>query len=57
MAPTNADMIDDDLAGYFTAEKWAIARTDTVTWDDVRRVFAGITGSLSETVTAQRQER
>jgi hypothetical protein len=50
-------MIDDDLAGYFTAEEWAIARTDTVTWDDVRRVFAGITGSLSETVTAQREER
>ncbi len=54
--PHGKDTIDDDLTGCFTAEEWANARTDTVTWDDVRHAFAGIAGSLSETVAAQRQE-
>ncbi len=49
--------IDEDLAGYFTAEEWLEAETDTVTWDEVRRALAGISGSLSDAVTAQRQER
>jgi hypothetical protein len=49
--------IDDDLAGYFTPEEWSAASNDTVTWDDVRTAFAGIAGSLSAAVTAQRQER
>ena len=30
---------------------------DTVTWDEVRQALAGISGSLSDAVSAQRQER
>lgn len=55
--PTEIQTIDDDLAGYFTTEEWLIAKTDTVTWEDVRRALEGISGKLSETVLAQRQER
>lgn len=55
--PTETDTIDDDLAGYFTAEEWLIAKKDTVTWEDVRRALEGISGTLSETVLEQRQER
>jgi predicted DNA-binding antitoxin AbrB/MazE fold protein len=50
-------IIDDDLAGYFTPEEWSAASKDTVTWEDVQLAFAGIAGSLSAAVTAQRQER
>lgn len=49
--------VDDDLSGYFTPEEWAAAAVDRVTWDDVRLAFAGVVGSLSDTVIAQRQER
>ncbi len=49
--------IDDDLAGYFTPEEWAAAGRDEIKWDDVRQAFSGITGSLSEAVISQRQER
>jgi len=49
--------IDDDLNGYFTAEEWAEAARDTVTWDDARQALSEISGSLSDVVTAQRQER
>ena len=49
--------VDDDLSGYFTPEEWAAAAVDIVTWDDVRLAFAGVVGSLSDTVIAQRQER
>ena len=49
--------VDEDLSGYFTPEEWAAAAVDGVTWDDVRLAFAGVVGSLSETVIAQRQER
>lgn len=54
---TDTSTIDEDLAGYFTPEEWLEAETDTVTWDEVRRALAGIPGSLSDAVTAQRQER
>jgi predicted DNA-binding antitoxin AbrB/MazE fold protein len=54
---TDTSAIDEDLAGYFTPEEWLEAETDTVTWDEVRRAMAGISGSLSDAVTAQRQER
>jgi predicted DNA-binding antitoxin AbrB/MazE fold protein/predicted nucleic acid-binding protein len=54
---TDPLVIDDDLAGYFTADEWAEAARDGVTWDDVRQAFSKITGALSETVLAQRQER
>jgi len=49
--------IDDDLAGYFTSEEWATAARDDITWDDVRLALSKISGSLSDAVTAQRQER
>ena len=49
--------VDDDLAGYFTSEEWNAAARDDITWDDVRRALSKITGSLSEAVIAQRQER
>lgn len=54
---TGTPTIDEDLAGYFTPEEWIEAERDTVTWDEVRRALAGISGSLSDAVTAQRQER
>jgi predicted DNA-binding antitoxin AbrB/MazE fold protein len=47
----------DDLAGYFTADEWAAAARDDITWDDVRQSLSKISGSLSEVVIAQRQER
>jgi hypothetical protein len=54
---TDTSAIDEDLAGYFTPEEWLEAETDTVTWDEGRRALAGIPGSLSDAVSAQRQER
>jgi predicted DNA-binding antitoxin AbrB/MazE fold protein len=54
---TEGSAIDEDLAGYFTPEEWLAATTDTVTWDEVRLALAGISGSLSDAVSAQRQER
>ena len=53
----DAPVIDDDLAGYFLPEEWAASAHDEVVWEDVRRAFSGISGSLSEAVIAQRQER
>jgi predicted DNA-binding antitoxin AbrB/MazE fold protein len=49
--------VAEDLRGYFTPEEWTAAAADNVTWDDVRLAFAGIVGSLSDTVIAERQER
>jgi predicted DNA-binding antitoxin AbrB/MazE fold protein len=54
---TDTSAIEDDLAGFFAPDEWREAETDTVTWDEVRRALAGISGSLSDAVTAQRQER
>lgn len=54
---TDSPAIDDDLAGYFTPEEWAAAARDDVTWDDVRPALTRISGSLSDAVIAQRQER
>jgi predicted DNA-binding antitoxin AbrB/MazE fold protein len=54
---TDSPAIDDDLAGYFTPEKWAQAASDPITWDDVRQALSKISGSLSDAVIAQRQER
>jgi predicted DNA-binding antitoxin AbrB/MazE fold protein len=48
---------DPELSGYFTSEEWSEAARDTITWEDVRRALAGVSGSLSDAVTAQRQER
>jgi predicted DNA-binding antitoxin AbrB/MazE fold protein len=48
---------DDDLAGYFPPEKWAEAANDRITRDDAREALSSISGSLSDAVTAQRQER
>ena len=54
---TDLQAIDDDLAGYFTPEEWDAAARDRVTWDDVRQTLSKISGSLSDAVIAQRQER
>ncbi len=54
---TDSPAIDDDLAGYFTPEEWAAAARDGITWDEVRKAFSKISGSLSDAVIAQRQER
>jgi hypothetical protein len=51
------DTIDDGLAGYFAPEEWLIAKTDTVSWQDVRRALEGFTGRLLETVFEQREQR
>ncbi len=47
----------DDLGGYFSPEEWAEAAHDEVSLDEVRRALSPISGSLSEAVIAQRQER
>lgn len=54
---SNLPAIDGDVAGYFTPEEWAAAALDPISWDDAKRALAGISGSLSEAVIAQRQER
>lgn len=54
---TDSLAIDDDLAGYFTPEEWAAAERDGITWDDVRQALSKISGSLSDAVIAQRDER
>jgi len=54
---TNLPAINGDVGGYFTPEEWAAAAVDPISWDDVNRALAGISGSLSDAVIAQRQER
>lgn len=49
--------VGHEIAGYFSAEEWAQAAQDTVSLDEVRRALATISGSLSGTVIAQREER
>jgi predicted DNA-binding antitoxin AbrB/MazE fold protein len=49
--------VDGDVAGYFAPEEWAAAGLDPISWDDVKQALSGISGSLSEAVMAQRQER
>jgi predicted DNA-binding antitoxin AbrB/MazE fold protein len=50
-------IFSQDLAGYFTPEEWAEAASDDISLDEVRRGLSTISGSLSETVIALRQER
>ena len=54
---TNLPAIDGDVAGYFTSEEWAAAAVDPISWEDVNRALDRISGSLSDAVIAQRQER
>ena len=49
--------IDGDVAGYYAPEEWAAAALDPISWDDAKRALSRISGSLSEVVIAQRQER
>jgi len=49
--------VGQDLAGYFSAEEWAAASHDTLSLDEVRQALSTISGSLSDAVIAQRQER
>ncbi|MGH7870112.1 MAG: antitoxin family protein [Candidatus Dormibacteraceae bacterium] len=54
---TEPTSLDDNLTGYFTPEQWAAAANDPVTWGDVRQALSDISGSVSNMVTAQHQER
>jgi predicted DNA-binding antitoxin AbrB/MazE fold protein len=54
---TDPGPIGQDVAGYFSPEEWAQAAQDTITLDEVRRALATISGSLSDAVIAQREER
>ncbi|MEO6760580.1 MAG: antitoxin family protein [Saprospiraceae bacterium] len=49
--------IGQEIAGYFSPDEWAQAAQDTVSLDEVRRALATSSGSLSDTVIAQREER
>ena len=49
--------VGQEIAAYFSAEEWAQAAQDPVSLDEVRRALATISGSLSDTVIAQREER
>jgi predicted DNA-binding antitoxin AbrB/MazE fold protein len=49
--------VGQEIAGYFSPEEWAQAALDTVSLDEVRRALATISGSLSDAVIAQREER
>ena len=51
------DSMEHEIAGYFTPEEWAQAAQDTVSLDEVRRALATISGTLSDAVIAQREER
>ncbi len=46
-----------DVAGYFSPDEWAEASLDTVSIDEVRLALATISGSFSDAVIAQREER
>ena len=54
---TDPRCASQDVAGYFSAEEWAAASHDTVSLDEVRQALSTISGSLSDAVIAQRQER
>jgi len=54
---TDSRSAGQDVAGYFSAEEWAAASHDTVSLDEVRQALSTISGSLSDAVIAQRQER
>lgn len=54
---TDPHAVGQDVAGYFSAEEWAAASRDTVSLDEVRQALSTISGSLSDAVIAQRQER
>ena len=49
--------VGQEIAGYFSPEEWAQAAQDTVTLEEGRRALATISGSLSDAVIAQREER
>ena len=54
---TDPATVGQDVAGYFSAEKWADAAHDDISLDEVRRALSTISGSLSDAVIALRQER
>jgi predicted DNA-binding antitoxin AbrB/MazE fold protein len=49
--------VGQEVSGYFSLEEWAQAAQDTISLDEVRRALATISGSLSDAVIAQREER
>lgn len=54
---TDTTAADQEISGYFSSEEWAEAATDDISLDEVRRALSTISGSLSDTVLALRQER
>jgi predicted DNA-binding antitoxin AbrB/MazE fold protein len=54
---TDPGTVGQDVAGYFSPEEWAQAAEDSVSLEEVRAALATISGSLSEAVIAQREER
>ena len=54
---TDATTVSKDVTGYFSPEEWEQAAQDDVSLEEVRRALSTIAGSLSEAVTALRQER
>jgi predicted DNA-binding antitoxin AbrB/MazE fold protein len=54
---TDPAAVGQDVAGYFSPEEWADAVRDEISLDEVRQALSTISGSLSDAVTALRQER
>ena len=46
-----------DLTGYFTPEEWEAAAHDQISLEEVRQALSSISGSLSDTVAASREDR
>ena len=47
----------NEVAAYFEPEEWEASKHDDISLDVVRRALSSIRGSLSEAVTASRDER
>jgi predicted DNA-binding antitoxin AbrB/MazE fold protein len=48
---------DAELAAFFGKDEWEAAKDDPVTHEEAQRALSAITGSLSDTVIALREER
>lgn len=46
-----------DASAYFSSAEWQAAQQDPITLEEVQNALSSITGSLSETVIALREER
>ena len=50
-------VVNQDIAGYFAPDEWVKAAYDDISLEEVRDALSTISGSLSEAVVTQRQER